>query len=497
MRHGLERPAAVLLALLLLLACAVRADPGEPPAPPVLEVPVEAPVEPTSDPPGEPPADAPEGEDYEAEIADSIEVGTAETGFGATGRAGGKPHARRRVRFSDGGFAGEAREGADDPLAGGMLESRGARGRWTAGRLRPRWACGLALGGPAEPWRLPARATTGTTSSAAGSGVRWQAGSIGGPLPRGARPAGFEALAAHFAGGDVAGARARLAGMSLGTLVSNAEGTAGRPRATRTQASLGLERSDLMAELAMDRSGRWSAEAELERAFGGARLTARARGGLEGFRPIAELKRTSPAQALAVRLERLGPGGGARLAGAMWRFRPGQTGSRASLEFAGRLAHHGHLGAGFEEQHGVRRASDTHPERFRQGVWGEWRGGSAGLTLVLREEWWGERAWVRDAVRSVSAAGVEITGPARSMLRISHCAYRVRRGESLYLPEAESDRLVLRALSGMGERTRIETQLPLAGGVGRAAVAWTAAAIPPRAQWTLDWSRRASIRRSR
>lgn len=472
-----------LLALALLLARVGWAGPGDP----------------FSDPPVEPPADAPEGVDYESEIADSIEVGTAETGFGATGSGGGRPHARRRVRFSDGGFAGEAREGADDPLAGGMVESRTAHGRWTAGRLRPLWACGLALGGPAEPWRLPVRSAVAGTASgvAGGAGVRWQAGSIAGRAPHGTRRAGFEALAGRFAGRDVAGARARLAGASVGALISPAVSGSDPPGRAQAQADLGLELPDLLAELAMDRSGRWSAEAELGRTLGRARLTARARGGLEGFHPIVEGRRTSPAQALAVRLDRLSPDAGVRLAGALWRFRPGLTGARAALEVAGRLAHHDHLAAGFEEQHGARREPDPHPDRFRQGVWGEWRGGSDGLKLVLREEWWGEGAWVRGTVRSVSAAGVEIMGPARSVLRISHCAYRVRRGESLYLPEAESDRLVLRALTGVGERTRIETQLPLAGGVGRAAAAWTTASAPPRVQWTLDWSRRASLRRSK
>jgi hypothetical protein len=285
--------------------------------------------------------------------------------------------------------------------------------------------------------------------------------------------------------------------VSLGALASPGGPGPGRPRRARTQASLGLERAELRAELAMDRSGRWSAEAELGRTLGRARITTRARGGLEGFYPITATRRTSPPRALAVRFEANGPGGSVRLAGALWRFRPGLTGSRASLEFTRRLAHHDRVAAGFEEQHGARRDPATHPDRFRQGVWWEWRGGSDGLGLVLREEWWGEGAWVRGTVRSVSAAGVEIMGPARSMLRISHCAYRVRRGESLYLPEAESDRLVLRALSGVGERTRIEAQLPLAGGVGRATAAWSAVSAPPLVQWTLDWSRRASIRRSK
>jgi len=52
-------------------------------------------------------------------------------------------------------------------------------------------------------------------------------------------------------------------------------------------------------------------------------------------------------------------------------------------------------------------------------------------------------------------------------------------------------------LSGAGERTRVEIELPLARGVARATAAWTVTAGgAPRVQWTLDWLRRASIRRS-
>ena len=439
--------------------------------------------------PVEPPADAPEGADYESERADSIEAGSAETGFGATGRSGGRPRTRRRVRFSDGGFAGEAREGAGDPLAGGSVEARGARGRWSVGRLRPAWSRGLVLGGAAEPWRVARAGATAPVPSAGGDGVRWQAGDP--------RRFGLEALGGHFGRRDVAGARVSLAGVSLGALAPVGP-VARRVRPTPAQASLGVERSELALELAMDRAGRWNAEAALERGGPDARLALRVRGGLPGFRPLAGPAAAAPSRALALRLEHGGRAGRAGMSLALWRFRPGLTGSRAALEFEGRLPHHEALAAGLEEQHGARRDPATHPERFRQGAWGEWRGGTDGMALVLRQELWGEAAVVRGAVRSVSAAGVEMSGPARSVLRVSHCAYRVRRGESLYLPEAESDRLVLRALTGVGERTRIELQLPLVGGIARAAAAWTAAASdPPRAQWTLDWNRRASFRRSR
>ena len=142
MRGVRRRRFAPLAALLLLLARVAWADPGEPASDPRSEPrgeppgeqPAETPDESIPDPLGEPPAEAPEGVDYETEIADSVEAGMAETGFGATGRADGRPHARRRLRFSDGGFAGEAREGADDPLAGGVVESRTARGRCLNGR---------------------------------------------------------------------------------------------------------------------------------------------------------------------------------------------------------------------------------------------------------------------------------------------------------------------------------------------------------------------------
>jgi hypothetical protein len=71
----------------------------------------------------------------------------------------------------------------------------------------------------------------------------------------------------------------------------------------------------------------------------------------------------------------------------------------------------------------------------------------------------------------------------------------VKRGESLYLREAESDRVVLRALTGEGVRTLIEARSPFAGGRVRAALHLTSASERrARAQWTLDWTRRARIR---
>jgi hypothetical protein len=117
------------------------------------------------------------------------------------------------------------------------------------------------------------------------------------------------------------------------------------------------------------------------------------------------------------------------------------------------------------------------------------------LALGVRHESWGERPWGRGVVRSVTSARLEARGPAELRLAIVHSAYQVRRGESLYLPEAESDRLVLRAVSGEGERTRIELRAPFAGGRARAALHLnTAPERRARSDWTLDWTRRARLR---
>jgi hypothetical protein len=100
-------------------------------------------------------------------------------------------------------------------------------------------------------------------------------------------------------------------------------------------------------------------------------------------------------------------------------------------------------------------------------------------------------------VRSVTSARLEARGPAGLRLGVTHSVFRVKRGESLYLPEAETDRLMLRAVSGEGERTRVEVRSPFAGGQARAAL--NLAGAPERRarpQWTLDWTRKARLRRS-
>ena len=433
--------------------------------------------------PVEPPPESPEGADYQVEDGDSIEVDAVETSFGASGGSGEKARGRRRLRFSAGSFAADAREGAGDPLAGGTVESRGRSGRWSVGRIAPAWARGLVVGSTAAPWRPPAREGGATLRGRGGEGVRWRSGGA------------LEIFGGRFAGRDLAGLRGSFAGAGAGVVA----GRAGAP-----QASFGLERGALSSELALDRAGRWRAESGLERELAPFRLAARVRGGHPAFRALASPARAGPAQALSLQLAYgRGPGAAvpaarAALTGALWRFRPGLPGARAALEFAGRLPHHSRLSAGLEEQAGARREDAADPRRWRQGAWAEWRGGTGMLSLVLSGETWGAHAFARDAVRSVSAAGVEWTDPAGLRVRVMHWAYRVRRGESLYYPEVESDRLVLRALSGAGERTRLEIRTPLAGGAVRAAASLAAPARhPPRLQWTMSWTRRASFRRSR
>jgi len=214
---------------------------------------------------------------------------------------------------------------------------------------------------------------------------------------------------------------------------------------------------------------------------------------------LAEPGRSGPARAAAASVE--APAGIARLRaiGALWQFGPGLAGARGALEVGVRLAEHGALSVGAEEQQGVRRISSaarpTQLPGVRRGAWCEWRGGPPGFTVALRHEAWGSDRLARPAVRVVSAARVEARAPLGATIGIAHTEYHARRGESLYLAEAEADRLILRALSGDGERTRLELRAPAGGGTLRAALDLaTAGTKPPRPRWTLDWSRRARAR---
>jgi hypothetical protein len=429
----------------------------------------------------EPPPEEPEGADYEAEPADSLAEGSIELGVGASGRAGAKPRQTRRVRFSDRALGGSVREGRGDPLAGGSVETGALAGRVGVGRLAPRWGRGLLLGAAAEPWNADAsdRGAGAPFRGRAGRGAWYRLGE-GGTL---------EALCGRFGTSDLAGGRARAGPFGFGALAD---------RRGRAQASLSLVRGRAGHELALDRAGRWRAETALERSAGPLTLAARARGGLAGLQSLAEPARSGPARALALELRSDGARDRVRAQAALWRFAAGRGGARAALEVGRRFHQHGSLALGFEERHGTPRGSGRIPG-FRQGAWGEWRGEARGLALALRHEVLGAQRLGRAAVHAVTAVRLELAGAAGTGVRITHCDYRVRSGENLYLIETASDRVVLRAVSGTGRRTRVEVRAPGAGGQLQAALevpgltgARSSEAARPR--WTLDWTRRARSR---
>jgi hypothetical protein len=150
----------------------------------------------------------------------------------------------------------------------------------------------------------------------------------------------------------------------------------------------------------------------------------------------------------------------------------------------------------FEEQHGPRRLTALRRVRgVRQGAWGEWTAGTGVVTASLRHEVWGGQRF-RAAVRRVSGVRLEIRGPGPARIRVAQTAFRVGFGESLYLREAYSDRLVLRALTGYGERTSIECRFPIAGGRLTLGMQLTRRrGSEPRMVWTFDWVRRARVGR--
>src|SRR6516165_2438361 len=91
--------------------------------------------------------------------------------------------------------------------------------------------------------------------------------------------------------------------------------------------------------------------------------------------------------------------------------------------------------------------------------------------------------------------------PCGGRLALTHAVWRVRSGESLYLPEAWSDRLVLRASSGAGSRTRCELRLPLATGTIHLGLSLATGGGAPgaagsasrRPTWSVEWSRRTRV----
>ena len=437
--------------------------------------------------PVEPPAEVADGGDYAVERADSLAAGEVEVGLGYVANDGHRFTRRRHALFRADSLDGSVRDGPGDALAGAALEGATGGGRFGLGRGVPGWGRGLVLGDPREPW---ARRERSLRRRSAGD-VAWyrtarhpvRLGAWAGSLPRRTH-AGLEA--------------------GLGTLgVGVAGNRDGDVRASAWWSSDAAGGGKAF-EVAVDRRGRWRAEAATVRRAREARLEAWVRAGHAGFRTLGDPRRAGPPAAVSVRAE--APLAGVRsdrvaALGALWRFAPAVSGARAMLEVEHAVADRASVVAGIEEQHGTRRdpafsaGASSEVNGFHQGAWTEWRGTSGPVRLAWREERWGERAWARGAVRVVGTARVGVESGLGLGMRVTHAVYRTNRGEHVYLPEAESDRLVLRALAGTGERTRLELRCPFAGGTAQAALTRTLAAThAPRLAWTVEWTRRARLK---
>ena len=438
----------------------------------------------TPEPPPEPPPEAGDG-DYTLEAADSLADDELEVAVGAASSGSSRLRRSQRVRFRGGGTRGTLREG-DDALAGGGMQAEVAGGVMSAGRMAPRWGRGLVLGGAAEPWARSAddRGERAAFRGRSGDGLAYETEHAA-------------VLAGRFQHRGLRGARVVRGDAALGVLGARGE----------AQGSAAWERDAHALELAFDSRGRWRAETALTGDAGETRLALRVRGGLGAFRPLAEPARAGPPRAIAASAVRAwhagdaGDAGDARSAGAfgaLWQWPAGQVGARGALEVAARLGQHASFACGVEQQHGARREPSprSRASGTRQGLWCEWRSGSPAAQLVLRHELWGARAFARAAVRRAVVARADLSAPHGSRVSLTHAVWLARSGESLYLPEPEADRLVLRVASGAGTRTRAELRLPLAAGDIRLgltlATGGTRAGTAPPA-WTVEWSRRSRL----
>jgi hypothetical protein len=409
------------------------------------------------------------------ELPDSVEGGTVEWRYGLAGDAR-RSHVREALEVQTDSITGSFRGGDDEPLAGGGVTARGNGREVRVGRMSPRWSLGLLLGAPGEPW---SHADSGpelsvVKSGPSGEGVAWSP-----------HATGIEVLGGRFG-------KRSLAALGWGRSSLHAGVLAGRRG--EAQGSVGIVTPLAAAEVAFDRGGAWRAEGQATRAFAGARLTMRARGGRESFRSLAEPKRAGPPKAVGVLLTS-GRGAVTTIAGlSAWRFTPGVSGTRASLVFEHR-DDAATWRLGWEEQHGPRRISATSGKGMRQGVWIECHAGAPPLSLALRQELWGRAPFARRAVRRSIEAGVEARFPGGIELRAAHAVLDARPGETIYLPELESDRLVLRAVSGPARRTRLVARVPAADGALSAGVGLgLARSGTRRSDWSVQWSRRLKLR---
>jgi hypothetical protein len=433
----------------------------------------------------DPPADVETGLDYEVERADSLDDGALEVGVGFTGSVD-RYRRRRHVRFSGDSLDGSVREGTDDALAGSDLEGALLGGWFGVGRVAPRWGRGLAIGSPASPWaREPRRSVYRRKPS---EDLAWYRRARG--------RARFGLLAGQIERRSLAGIELGFAEVHLGLTGD---------RAGPAHASAWWAGRVAGFELAAQRNGHWRAEMALDRSSPSGTLRMMARGGSSSYVPLGDLRRAGPSRALAVGASRaLGSRSPAQVALfiSLWRFAPGLAGARLAAEWDQGFAEGGRLVAGIEEQHGTRRdprvnvtgarAAWRETDDRRQGLWAEWRSRPGPVSIGVRHEAWGER-WARGAVRHVVTARAESRVLDFLRVRVTHAVFRLERGEHVYLPEPGADRLVMRSLSGQGERVRVELGLPFAGGELSGAVHRTRGERPAAAEWSLDWTRRARV----
>ena len=432
------------------------------------------------DPLPEPPADADPNADYVTARDDSVDAGSLSVDYALSGRAGRAPGSSRSLQFRGDSVDAGLREGEAEPDAGGEVSSR-AHGRvLRIGRITPAWGRGLAVGTPADPWTVRQRvgASPFAPRARGGEGV-----SCGWPT------SGVESFIGRMGGREAMGLSAAHRGVRLSSVSAR-----GRPHCV----SVGFERDDRSVELALSGARRWRAEGVVMRSSRALDARLRAIAGDEAFlAPLAAARATPSRAAVAV----LGAGQGAwrttaTLAG--WRSIAHATGTRAAIETAWRDARRGAWSCGFEEQHGTRRASQslTRIAGLRQGLWLEWRGETPLLALSVRGERWGSRPFARARVRETLAVGVEAPLPGEARLIVAHTVYRAHPGETVYVPERDSDRWVLRALSGAGDRTRATLRLPLAEGTLSGTLTLARARGTSKAQWAMQWSRRIRLRRA-
>lgn len=429
------------------------------------------------------PEDAPEDRDYEAARERAIAPSEVELGYALASRAGGRMLQRRRVHVRESGLEAEVREGRGDALAGAALGTRVPGGRLALGRASPRWARGVVIGLPIEPWRSRALASSLSDSRARNGDAaefRHQ-----GRVP-------LDLMAARDRRDAFAAARLSGARGALEFALSRAAGD----RRQRVLAGVALAGVGADLEAGLDARGAWRLEAS--RGGGAGPLSLTVRLGHFDFQGTRRPRVASPPVAFGAALSgRPRRDSSMRLEGSCWRFPGGQTGSRAALEVRAELAQHESVSMGYEERRGSRRFAAEAPATgaLRQGVWAEWSRGGPGLAMNLRHEWWGQRAALRDRVRELASAALESRARPGVIVAVAVQLYRAAGGEPQVLTESETDRTVWRVMSGAGHRTRLRVTLPAAGGSVRAAltVSRSGGSAPPP-QWTIDWTRRARTR---